>query len=75
MSKTPPLRPALVFDQTHMAYVRQYGGRCRDCADESGVCPNSGLPCANSTKAIQHVFDALAYGVNNGFIQLKVVQP
>lgn len=61
---------ALSFTIAHIDYVARYGGRCRDCADESGVCPGSGLPCANPRKAIKHVFDALEYGVKNGFIEL-----
>ena len=60
---------ALSFTIAHIDYVARYGGRCRDCADESGVCPGSGLPCANPRKAIKHVFDALEYGVKNGFIE------
>ena len=63
---------ALTFTSTHIDYVARYGGRCRDCADESGVCPGSGLPCADSRKAIKHVFDALEYGVKNGFIKSPV---
>jgi hypothetical protein len=50
-------------------YVRRFGGRCRDCADERGICPSSGLPCANPEKAINHVFRAYNYGIKNGFIK------
>lgn len=50
-------------------YVTRYGGRCRDCADERGVCPSSGLPCAGAEKAVRHVFAAYNYGVENGFIK------
>lgn len=63
---------ALTFTSAHIDYVARSGGRCRDCADESGVCPGSGLPCGSSRKAIKHVFDALEYGVKNGFIKSPV---
>lgn len=60
--------PKLAFDKTHIDYIHRYGGFCRDCADENGVCPSSGLPCGGSKKAITHVLEALAYGVNHGYI-------
>lgn len=53
---------ALIF------YVLRFGGRCRDCADQSGVCPTSGLPCEGADKAVRHVLNALRYGIENGFI-------
>jgi hypothetical protein len=59
---------AVAFTDEHLAYVNRYGGNCRDCADENGVCPNSGLPCGGREKAIRFVFNALTYGINNGFI-------
>lgn len=62
----------MAFTPSHMHYVQRYGGNCRDCADERGVCPGSGLPCGGSAKAVQHVFDALTYGVENGYIPLPV---
>lgn len=49
-------------------YIARYGGACRDCADEDGVCPHSGLPCADRDKAIRHVLSALNYGIVHGFI-------
>lgn len=63
---------ALAFTATHIDYVARFGGRCRDCADESGVCPGSGLPCADSRKAIKHVFDAIEYGVKHGYIKSPI---
>lgn len=51
-----------------VGYVSRWGGKCRDCADENGVCPNSGLPCGGAQKAIEHVIKALQYGVQHGFI-------
>lgn len=50
-------------------YVIRYGGRCRDCADHFGICPNSGLPCAESGKAIKWVIDAINYGTGMGYIK------
>ncbi len=49
-------------------YVSRFGGRCRDCADEAGVCPGSGLPCDSPDKAIRHVIAALNYGFGNGYL-------
>lgn len=46
-----------------------YGGRCRECADADGICPHSGLPCAEPDKAIRHVLNAYNYGVANGFLK------
>jgi hypothetical protein len=51
-------------------YVNQFGGNCRDCADNRGVCPNSGLPCAESRKAILWVVGAINYGVKHGFLKI-----
>lgn len=51
-----------------VAYIQRYGGFCRDCADENGVCPSSGLPCAGSDKAIRHVLAALDYGTKHGYL-------
>ncbi len=53
-----------------ITYVSRYGGRCRDCADNHGICENSGLPCEPEIerKAIAHVLDAVEYGVTHGFI-------
>lgn len=51
-------------------YVMAYGGRCRGCADENGVCPTSGLPCtsADARRAVAWVLGAIRYGVTHGFI-------
>lgn len=40
-----------------------YGGRCRECADNVGICPASSLPCGadDARSAIKHVLDGLAY--------------
>lgn len=51
-----------------VGYVARWGGNCRDCADENGVCPNSGLPCGGARKAIEHVINALQYGVLHGYV-------
>ena len=51
-------------------YILQYGGRCRNCADEAGICPMSGLPCDNGVKAVRHVLKAINYGVANGYLPM-----
>jgi hypothetical protein len=57
-----------ITDET-VGFIRRYGGRCRDCADENGTCPHSGLPCDGSDKAIRHVLTALNYGLRHGFLK------
>jgi hypothetical protein len=49
-------------------YVQQFGGRCRDCGDNAGVCPWRGMPCGDDRKAIRHVLTALYHGTHHGFI-------
>ncbi|CAN7339688.1 hypothetical protein LJR074_001928 [Acidovorax sp. LjRoot74] len=68
LTAAPAAVPALNLTKAHIDYVARYGGKCRDCADENGVCPGSGLPCGGARKAIQFVFDALTYGVTHGYI-------
>jgi hypothetical protein len=51
-----------------VGYVERWGGACRDCADESGVCPSTGMPCGGARKAIEYVIRALQYGVTHGYI-------
>ncbi|MEK1893176.1 MAG: Lar family restriction alleviation protein [Rhizobium sp.] len=62
--------PVAITDDL-VRYISRYGGRCRDCADEDGVCPTSGLPCGGADKAIRHVLKALNYGAANGFIAAR----
>jgi hypothetical protein len=57
-----------------VAYVKQYGGNCRDCADHDGVCPSSGLPCGDRATATRFVLDALRYGVTNGYVRNPLTQ-
>lgn len=68
----PAASGPLAFTDEHVSYIAKYGGRCRDCADQDGVCPSSGLPCGGSDKAIRHVLSALAYGLNHKFIMAAV---
>jgi hypothetical protein len=56
------------------SYVARYGGNCRDCADENGICPSSGMPC-DSRKAISHVLTALDYGLKHGYITAALPAP
>lgn len=51
-------------------YVGRYGGNCRDCADNDGVC-DRGTPCDPKVfrAAIEHTIKALEYGIKHGFIE------
>lgn len=66
--------PVAITDEV-VRYIARYGGMCRDCADEDGVCPASGLPCEpdDCDRAIRHVLKALSYGQRHGYI--KAVSP
>jgi hypothetical protein len=61
-------KPQIPLTAKVIDYIARYGGRCRDCADENGVCPMSGLPCGGENKAIRHVIEAYNYGIKHGFI-------
>ena len=63
-----PTLPREVVDDQTVNYVLRYGGMCRDCADQDGICPTSGLPCAGPEKAVRHMLKALRYGIENGFL-------
>lgn len=65
----PATADALPDEKTCVDYALQYGGRCRDCADENGVCPGSGLPCEGARKAVTHVVQALRYGLQHGYLR------
>jgi hypothetical protein len=65
---------ALPDEKTCVDYALQYGGRCRDCADENGVCPGSGLPCSGARKAVTHVVKALRYGLQHGYLRAAQVE-
>lgn len=45
--------------------------RCRDCADEDGHCPATGLPCEvpAARKVVQGILDHLAYGIAHGYCE------
>lgn len=64
---------SLLPTKATLEYVNQFGGNCRDCADNRGVCPNSGLPCAERGKAIKWVIDAINYGVKHGFLKVPTL--
>jgi hypothetical protein len=53
-----------------VSYIARYGPRCRDCADEFGICPSSGLPCGDAAKAIRHVLEAYNYGLKHGYLSV-----
>lgn len=65
----PATADALPDEKTCVDYVLRYGGRCRDCADENGICPGSGLPCGGQRKAVTHVVQALRYGLQHGYLR------
>lgn len=48
-------------------FLVQYGGNCRDCADEDGFCPQTGIGCGQRRKAVEFVLGALEYGSKHGF--------
>lgn len=52
-------------------YISRWGGMCRGCADEDGICPSSGLPCEDEprNRAIRHVVAALRYGQGHGYLK------
>lgn len=64
----PPAEDGCALPIGTVDYVWRYGGRCRDCADENGICPLSGLPCGEARKAIEWVIGAINYGLKNGFL-------
>ena len=67
----PLLTPNTLTSDRTIDYVMQYGGRCRDCADHDGICPNSNLPCDpdDRKEAITRVLDAAKYGITHGYIE------
>ncbi|MEK1908196.1 MAG: hypothetical protein AAAB13_20680 [Pseudomonas sp.] len=58
------------IDEEIVGYVSRYGGMCRDCADEFGVCPHSGVPCDTDQRraVIRKTIEALRYGIKHNFI-------
>lgn len=48
-------------------FLVQYGGSCRDCADEDGFCPQTGIGCGQRRKAVEFILGALEYGSKHGF--------
>lgn len=57
-------------DEEIIGYVSRFGGRCRDCADAFGVCPNDGTPCDTDQRraVIAKTIRALRYGIEHRFI-------
>lgn len=51
-----------------VAFAIQYGPRCRDCADENGVCPATGIGCGDREKAVRFVLGAVAYGIKHRYL-------
>lgn len=57
-------------DNDVVNYIIRYGGSCRDCADNDGVC-DDGTPCDPKTfgAVIKRTLKALEYGIKHGFVQ------
>jgi hypothetical protein len=55
--------PGAVEEGALIEAIARYGGRCRECADNDGVCEGNGLPCdpALRRRAIEHVLGAARY--------------
>lgn len=47
-------------------FLVAYGGFCRDCADECGICPQTGIGCGERRKASEFILRALEYGSKHG---------
>lgn len=75
MTEAKELDPAAL--EATVDYVLQYGGRCRGCADEAGICPHSGLACDpdDAAKVIRYVLRAAEYGRSNGYIEALSTAP
>lgn len=67
----PPAGPNAGLVEEAVDYALRYGGMCRQCADEDGICPNSGLPCEApaAERVIRRILDAVGYGIAHGYIQ------
>ena len=65
-----PLRTKGLNRPDVIDYVMHYGGRCRDCADENGICPHLKLPCDSdeARPMIEAVLAAVEYGLKHGYI-------
>lgn len=50
-------------------YASRFGPSCRDCADENGVCPATGIACGGQKAAVLFVVNAINYGIEKGFIK------
>jgi len=69
-AKPPPAVAAGGVTAETIDFVMQYGGDCRDCADEFGTCPHNSLSCdvTSARKAIGFVLRAVEYGQRNGYL-------
>ena len=55
-------------------YAKNYGGHCRDCADNDGICPQTKLPCGEKDEAIRRVLTAILYGEKHGYLRTRPQQ-
>lgn len=72
-----PASPFVRTTDEVVSYVMRYGGMCRGCADENGICPSVGLPCesAPARKAVRHVIEAVNYGLRHGYLPRAATTP
>jgi hypothetical protein len=54
--------------QAEIDYIARFGSRCRDCADDGPVCPNTGIACNGYEAAARRAVTALNYGWKHGFL-------
>lgn len=62
------MKPVAYITEEMVQYAKRYGGMCRDCADENGICPTDGIACGGKETAVRFAADAINYGIKNGFI-------
>jgi len=68
-----PAKPASedAWLEDAIEYVKPFGGNCRDCADNDGICPTTHLPCVEKDAAIRSVLSAVVYGEKNGYLRTR----
>lgn len=67
-ARPPPTGEKVEADKEALIdFLVNYGGRCRDCADENGFCPRTGVGCGQRKQAAIFFVAALEYGSKHGF--------
>ena len=70
MTDIKGMEPVAYITDEMIEYAKRWGSMCRDCADNNGVCPSTGIACGGRGAAVLHTASAINYGVRNGFIKL-----